>query len=139
MKAQKLSYTGLNVLGLGFSGYAAYEAFSLSALHLGGTPTCPVLFGIPACIIVLVCYILLTVAWGMALIGRKNKQAMIIFVSGFTPAFLLALIGSSGEVFGFASCPHTETGFPKCFISFGLLIGLALAWGLSMTLKIRAQ
>lgn len=136
---KKILHTGLNVLGLGFSAFAAYEAFSLSMTHLGGPPVCPVLFGVPACIIVLVCYVLITAAWGMALAGKQNRNALMVFAAGFTPAFLLALVGSTGEIFHFMSCPHTPKGFPKCFISFGFLIVLALGWGASTFLKNRAQ
>ncbi len=128
MKSKEYLSTGLGLLGLGFSAYAAYVAFSLSAIHLSGTPTCPVVFSIPACVIVLVCYLLITIAWGMALAKKQERWSQIIFVSGFIPAFVLALMGSTGEIFGFANCPATETGFPKCFISLAFLIALVVGW-----------
>lgn len=130
MKSKAFLSTGLGLLGLGFSAYAAYVAFSLSAIHLGGIPTCPVVLGIPACVIVLVCYLLITIAWGM-MMTRKGRWPLIIFMIGFIPAFLLALMGSAGEIFDFANCPATETGFPKCFISLAFLIALAVGWAVS--------
>ena len=129
MSLKNTSHIALNLLGLGFSAYASYEAFKLSASHLGSVDLiCPVLLGIPACVIVLICYLLIALAWAMVLAGKQNHKALIVFSIGFTPAFLLALIGSAGEIFNFASCPHTPTGFPKCFISFWFLIALAIAW-----------
>ncbi len=128
MRQKELLSTGLGLLGFGFSVFAAYVAFSLSTIHLSGTLTCPVVFGIPACVIVLVCYLLITIAWGMVLANKQGNWPLIIFVVGFIPAFLLALMGSAGEIFGFANCPATETGFPKCFISLIFLMALAVGW-----------
>ncbi len=128
MRSKEFLYVGLGLLGLVFSAFAAYVAFSLSALHLDGTPTCPIVFDMPACVIVFVCYVLIIIAWGMALTKKQGYWTQIIFAVGFLPAFLLALIGSTGEILGFASCPATDTGFPKCFISLIFLIALALGW-----------
>ncbi len=136
MKSKEFLNTGLCLLGVGFSAFAAYVVFSLSALHLGGTQTCPVLFDMmPACVVVLVCYVLITIAWGMALAKKQGRWPLIIFATGFIPAFLLALMGSTGEVFGFANCPATETGFPKCFISLVFLIAMAVGWIVSSNLR----
>jgi hypothetical protein len=135
MRSKEFLSTGLGLLGLGFSAFAAYVAFSLSAIHLGGTPTCPVVFGIPACVIVLLCYVLITIAWGMMLAKKQGRWPLIIFTVGFVPAFLLALMGSTGEIFGFANCPATETGFPKCFISLAFLIALAVGWAVASSLR----
>ncbi len=127
MRSKVFLTTGLGLLGFGFSAYAAYVAFNLSVVHLGGTPTCPVVFDIPACMIVLVCYLLITIAWGM-LLAKIGRWPLIIFMIGFIPAFLLALMGSTGEIFDFVNCPATEAGFPKCFISLAFLIALAAGW-----------
>ena len=128
MRSKEYLTTGLGLLGLGFSAFAAYVAFSLSAIHLGGTPTCPVVFDMPACVIVFICYVLITIAWAMMLANKPGRWAQIFFTIGFAPAFLLALIGSTGEIVGFVSCPATENGFPKCFISIMFLIALAAGW-----------
>ena len=128
MRSKEFLNTSLGILGLGFSAFAAYVAFSLSEIHLGGTPTCPIIFDMPACVIVFVCYVLMTIAWGMCLANKEGKLPSIIFTTGFIPAFLLALIGSTGEFFGFVSCPATQTGFPKCFISLAFLIALVGGW-----------
>jgi hypothetical protein len=140
MSIKKPLYNGLNLLGLGFSIYASYTAYKLLVDHLKVIePVCPVLFSIPACTIVLICYILITISWAMALAGKQNRQAMIIFYVGFIPAFLLALGGSIGEVLEITSCPHAKAGFPKCFISFGFLIGLIIAWIFSVDLRNRKR
>ena len=128
MRSNEFFYVGLSLLGLGFSTFAAYVAYSLSALHLDGTPTYPVIFDMPACVIVFVCYVLITIAWGMALVKKQGRWSQIFFAAGLMPAFLLALIGATGEIFGFANCPATDTRFPKCFISLVFLIALALGW-----------
>ena len=129
----------LNVLGLGLSLYAAYAALLLTLQHLGGTPICPVLIGIPACLIVFINYALITAAWGLSFKQRTSYIPSLLFFVGFIPAFLLALVGTTGEIFGFASCPVTETGVPKCYLSFGILIILAIGWGLSIILKSKLQ
>lgn len=123
--------TGLRLLGLGLSVFAVYTAFSLSVAHLNGISICPMVLGYPACVIVLICYFLITIAWGMALTKNIGHWPLVIFLIGFFPALLLALIGSTGEVFGFANCPVTENGFPKCFISLAFLIAMAVGWGVS--------
>ncbi len=128
MRIRAVFLAGLNLLGLLLSVYATSQALALSRLHLSGPPVCPVLLGIPACLIVLLCYVLISISWGIALAGKQNRLALIVFLSGFTPAFLLAVYGSLGEIFGFAECPKTPNGFPKCFISFGFLIVLMGGW-----------
>jgi hypothetical protein len=123
-------------IGLGLSIAGGYGAFGISHLHLTTHQSCPLLGIIPACYIILMAYGLMTLGW----IGRIpfdyfifiRRYRNILFWVGLVPAFLLALMGSMGEVFGFANCPHTGSGFPKCFISFGFLIILVLMWPKSL-------
>ena len=135
MRSQQILHSGLGFLGLGFSAVAAYFAFSLSVHHLRGAQTCPIVLDLPACVIVFLCYVLITIAWGMTLAKKQSIWQHRIFAIGFLPAFILAFIGSTGEVFGFARCPLTETGFPKCFLSLALLLALALGWIASNSLQ----
>lgn len=139
MNIKRIFFFALALIGLAFSAYASTQAFTLSRSHLIGPPVCPVLLGIPACVIVLVSYVLITIAWGMALVEKKSDRAFNFFVFGFLPAFILALIGSAGEIFGVGKCPHTSAGTPKCYISFGFLIMLAIGWGALDFLKNRIK
>jgi len=135
VSTKSVLYYILNLLGLLFSAYASYAAFSLSRLHLAGPAVCPELLGVPACLIVLVCYVLIAVAWALALVLEPKLGASICFATGFISAFILALLGSAGEILSFGKCPATEMGTPKCFISLGFLVILAIAWVMSMRLK----
>lgn len=126
---------GIQCLGLTLSAYAAFVALSLTLKHFGGTTTCPVLLGIPACLAVLMCYILITGAWILSFKKNAPFNPSLLFFMGFIPAFVLAIAGSIGEVFDLSSCPATETGYPKCFVSLGLLVYLVASWWLSIKLK----
>lgn len=126
------------IIGLLLSVFGAYEAFKISYMHFNTVESCPTLSFLPACYVVLVSYSLMALAWlgslahrVMLLNNHKNK----LFWIGFTPAFLLALIGVTGEIFGFVDCPETPSGLPKCFVSLGFVILIASGWIIMMKKK----
>ncbi len=133
-KPFKFLYIVLNLIGLILSSYVTIQVFNLSVQHLKGPPVCPVFLGIPLCIVVLISYKVMTVAWFIALLKKQNSSSTL-FIFGFTPASLFAVIGSTGEIFSMGQCPHTSTGIPKCYISFGVLIVLAFLWTGLIVLK----
>ena len=121
------------VIGLVLSAFGVFEAFKISHLHFSTEESCPTLAVLPACYFVLVCYSAMVAAW----IGQLTLKILplscyknLLFWAGFTPAFLLAVAGTTGEIFGFVDCPETPGGLPKCFVSLGFVIALAVLWTL---------
>lgn len=117
----------LAFIGLGLSVYGGFEAFKISHLHFIAEAACPTISVIPACYVVLICYTLMALAW-LSVLTNKASIVKRGFWIGFTPAFILAVIGTSGEIFGFASCPKTAIGIPKCFFSLGFVTALGILW-----------
>ncbi len=76
---------------------------------------CPRIVGIPACYIILVCLLLVTIG-----INIPNGKWRLMFYLGVLPALVIASYGSLGQLVGFAECPKTSSGIPMCYISFGI-------------------
>ena len=110
----------LSVLGI-------YETFKISHIHFTTTEFCPTLAILPACYVVLISYTLMTLGW-IGVLSHKITFKHKLFWIGFTPAFLLALAGTTGEIFGFVDCPETPSHIPKCFISLGFVMMIAVGW-----------
>jgi len=135
VKSHDLAASILWIIGIAASTYAVFQVYKISALQFNAVADCPHAFGIPACYVVLLCYMLITAAWIFGLKASSSIKPSFIFLLGFAPAFLLAATGSVGEIFDFVSCPKTASNFPKCFISFAFLIGLAIIWYLYFKFK----
>ena len=73
---------------------------------------------IPACIIVFLGYLLILLA-GVFLSKRISKPA---FLLGWTPVFLLALIGVTLELVKGQTCPPGAFGIPQCFFSLAMVL-----------------
>ena len=119
--------------GLILSALGIYEAFKISHLHFTTTEFCPTLAILPACYIVLISYTLMTLGWVGVLTSKisfLNRHKKWLFWVGFTPAFLLAVTGTAGEIFGFVECPKTANNFPKCFISLAFVFMIAVGWAI---------
>ncbi len=100
------------ILGIYGAGNLAYNEF----LKEG---TCPKLGIIPACYIVLVCFVIPFIA------HIFNKGNIIYFLfTGF--ALTLAIYASIGQLFGNLQCPKTGNGIPMCYISFVIFASLIL-------------
>lgn len=82
---------------------------------------CPKLGGIPACYIILLCFL-------MAAVGHvpgMPKGNLIYFIfTGFAAS--IALYGTVGELAGFAECPKASGGTPMCFYSLAIFGSLIL-------------
>lgn len=118
-------------IGLLLSIFGVVEAFNISHLHFSTEESCPTVAVLPACYVVLICYSAMSLAWLGKLtpkISLLRRYGNHLFWIGFSPAFLLALIGSTGEIFGFVDCPETPGGLPKCFVSLGFVLVLAALW-----------
>lgn len=121
----------ISIIGGLLSALGAYEAFKISHIHFSTVESCPTISFIPACYVVLIAYVLMSLAWAGVLSQKTpflKKHAPILFWLGFTPTFLLALTGIIGEIFGFVECPETANHFPKCFISFGFVVVIGGLW-----------
>ena len=80
---------------------------------------CPKILGIPACYIVLVCFVGGLV--GHLLPHPKGDWIFFFFIGIVT---LIATTGTVGELTEPARCPRTEGGTPMCFISLGICLSL---------------
>lgn len=103
---------------IGLSGVApiAYQ-------QLSGVSACPALGPAPACYVVLVGYGFIAVS----AFFRSRVQA-ILFLAGWGPLFLLALVGSSLELVVGEVCPGSSAGIPACFLSLALAAALAVIY-----------
>ena len=100
------------ILGIFGSGSLAYHEF----LQEGA---CPKLGAIPACYIILACFIFPFISHLL----KKGNNIYFLFTGA---AFALATYATVGQLFGKVQCPKTESGFPMCYISFVLFTSLVL-------------
>lgn len=102
----------LFIVGIYGSGKLAYHEF----LKEG---TCPKLVMIPACYIILACFIIPF----LTLIANRGKLIYFLF-TGF--ALTLATYATIGQLIDKVQCPKTESGIPMCYISLALFTCLFL-------------
>ena len=100
------------VIGLYGAGTLAYHEF----LQEGA---CPKLGPIPACYIILACFI-------FPFISHLLKKGNSIYFLFTGAALALATYATVGQLFDKVQCPKTESGFPMCYISFVLFASLVL-------------
>ncbi len=93
----------------------------VSLAEIRSTATCPHLGPLPACHLV-------ALAYGLMLFAALSQQfwSRGLFFVGWGPVFLLAAGGSALELLGQDICPKTSGGWPKCFFSLGLAVGIIL-------------
>ena len=78
---------------------------------------CPKLLGIPACYIILACFIIPFIVHVF-----KLNHAVYFGVTGL--AFVIALIASIMEITGLGECPKTASGTPMCYYSLLIFTSL---------------
>ncbi|WP_405247772.1 hypothetical protein [Cellulophaga sp. Asnod2-G02] len=83
---------------------------------------CPKIGMVPACIIVLFCFLVPLVAH-----LKKKWNVLYFFFTGL--AFVIAIIASVMQYLGHSECPKTDGGIPMCYLSFAI-------FSLLITLKI---
>lgn len=83
---------------------------------------CPKILGVPACYIVLVCFLT-----GLTTHLFSSKKANLFFFIFISLVTLIASYGTMGELFGFAECPRTSSGIPMCFISMSICVTLIIS------------
>jgi len=105
------------LVGVGAIGILLSAWLVVSQVFIG--PTCPPLFGIPACWFVVAGYTLATIgAW---LAGERIGD--VLFYTGAGSVVLIGIYFSSCQLQGTAQCPTFET-LPMCYVS--LLAGATL-------------
>lgn len=105
-----ISITALLLIGITGVGSLVFNEFT-------NHNVCPKLAGIPACYIIMVCFIL-------ALVSQLFKlNAKLFFLSAGIP-FVIAMIGSGMQFLEKVECPKTDFGMPMCYISFLLFAAI---------------
>ncbi len=128
----KNAFSALLLLILGF---AIYGTTGLVFHEWNAGDICPKIVGIPACYIVLICFVMALI--GHLLSGKKGIWIFFLFVGIVT---VIASTGTIGELTGTAKCPRTAGGTPMCFISLAIclsLLGAKTAWRQTCTNKIK--
>ena len=97
--------------------FANYGTYGLVIEEYAIGNICPKILNIPACYIVLGFF-------AGALIShlypsKISTRFYFIFIGSVC---IIAVTGTLGEIFGFASCPKTHSGIPMCFISLAICI-----------------
>ncbi|MDA8869856.1 hypothetical protein N9H93_00520 [Rhizobiaceae bacterium] len=78
---------------------------------------------VPACHVVTIAYC------SMALAGVIWwRVAMKLFLLGAVPVISLALIGTASELAGVPTCPRSTGGWPLCYASLAVGLGLLVAF-----------
>lgn len=102
--------------------FAIYGSFNLSMVDYKKKNVCPKVFGIPACYLVFVFFVLALVAHVFNGVFADN----LWYYAFIAVPFLLALTGTLTELSGKEICPRTPGGTPMCYISLGLCSTLLL-------------
>ncbi|WP_409439852.1 hypothetical protein [Psychromonas sp. GE-S-Ul-11] len=106
-----------------------YSGVSVSYLTVTGIALCPSVINIPACYIVSIGYFLMLIAT----LFERIKYSKWLFIIGWIPVVLLAVVGSLLEFFQGGVCPRSEMGTPLCYISLSFGVFVALLYWLKIT------
>lgn len=109
------------IAGLALIGLIGVVPISLAEV-IDANP-CPRLGFVPACHLV-------AAAYGLLVLTALNNRLLRpwIFMIGWVPIFLFAAYGSSLELMGHNTCPQTDGGIPKCYLSLALALALGAAF-----------
>lgn len=122
----------IRVLMILLTGLAVWGVGNISYVHWLGESACPMLGPVPACYVILIAYSLILLS-----LLRMTRFSRTLFLLGWVPVFVLAMIGIVGELTGTLSCPASAIGIPKCYFSALLSAGIGvLYWRL---MRLRAQ
>jgi len=109
----------LKTLILIIAGFAIYGSFTLVLNEWTMGNICPKILGIPACYIVLFCFVMAFI--GQLMPDKNGRRIFFLFVGIVT---VIALTGTVGELTGITKCPRTGGGTPMCFISLAICVSL---------------
>ena len=99
--------------------FGLYGTFGLAQEEWTIGNICPLILGIPACYIILTCFLLALVSH-TGLVKDKNR----LYFLGAGLAWSIATFGSAGQFLDIVQCPKTTSGIPMCYISFALFSSL---------------
>ncbi len=99
-------------------------AFGLSRKEFIEGNICPKILGIPACYIIFICLLFIFISET----GFLKDNSKLFFIGGGL-AWLIAAVGTAGQVLGWLECPKTAGGFPMCYLSFAMFSALLLLKG----------
>jgi len=102
----------------------------ISHAHWYHETSCPVIGSIPACYIILVGYGLIFFS-----IFVKPTLSLRLFIIGWVPVIILALLGVIGELTAAFSCPPSAVGIPKCYFSAAMSLAIGLLYWRLYNLK----
>ena len=120
---------------IALSGIGTLAGARLTFEHLPHGGVCPMLGPIPACIVVFLGYLLILLS---AIFLTKSASKKLFYV-GWTPVFLLALMGVIAEIgvmLGLREdhiCPPGALGIPQCFFSFAMVLICLVLFKVSRT------
>ena len=106
MKINKTIYWIINLLFI----IGIFGAGQLVLTEIRTGNGCPKFGSIPACLIILVCFII-------PFITHIVKKWNLIYFFFTGVAALIALIASFMQFLGNAECPKTDSGIPMCYLS----------------------
>ena len=106
MKSNKVLYWVISLLFI-IGIFGAGELVHAEIITGNG---CPKIKGIPACFIILICFIL-------PLIAHILKKWNLIYFLFTGVAALIALVASIMQFLGNTECPKTDSDIPMCYLS----------------------
>jgi len=112
MRIKYLNWLLLLVFAIGIIG-AGFLVFD----EIKTKNVCPKLLGIPACYIILACFVIPFFANIV-----KGKNYIYFLFTGI--AFVIALVASIMQFTGLGECPKTDNGTPMCYYSLLLFTTL---------------
>lgn len=107
----------LNVLLLLIFSIGIFGAGELVYNEITQHNVCPKLLGIPACYIILACFVIPFIVHVF-----KGKNYIYFAFTGF--AFVIALVATIMQFTGHAECPKAANGIPMCYYSLALFTSL---------------
>ncbi|WP_020568239.1 hypothetical protein [Neolewinella persica] len=99
--------------------FGIYGAGRLSYRQFHAGDICPELLGIPACYIILACFLI-------PFFAQLFELNQVLFFTGTILAWSIAAYGTTTQLMGTAECPKTSNGTPMCFISLAIFTSLIL-------------
>lgn len=103
---------------IALAGFGTLAGLKLSIEHIQHGEVCPMFGPIPACFIVFLGYLCVVLA---AIFVRKKFVKRLLFI-GWTPVFLLALMGVILELTKGDVCPSGIYDIPQCFFSLAMAL-----------------
>ena len=120
----------LNILIVAILALAIYGSSGLVINEWEVGNICPKILGIPACYIVLACFVIALIGH---LIPRSNGNWLFSLFIGVVT--LIASTGTIGELTETAKCPRTTGGTPMCFISLAICLSLLVSKFISLKFR----